>query len=107
MVHNHQSQQRVYRLLTNAQQAGAHSWCRWRLADDPVATHAGHSRLQGEGLIRYDAATHANQLALLTLLSSHYSAHTVVAAFPDGLGAPHNSDFQTNRAPLQWLLISK
>ena len=105
MVHNHQLQQRVCRLLTHARRAGAHSLCRWRLADDPAATDAERSRLQGEGLTRYDAATRANQLALLMLQLCRYSAHNVVGVFPDGLGALHNSGCQTNRVPLQWHLI--
>ena len=101
-VHSHLLQQRVCHLSTHVRQAGEHGWCRWYLADGPVANHAEHNRLQEADLTRYDAATHANQQALLTLQSFHYSVHTGVAAFPDGLDAPHNTDCQTNRTPLQW-----
>ena len=107
MVHSHQLQQRACRLLTHVRQAGAHNLCRLYLADGPAATDTWHNRLQAVDLIQCDAATHANQQALLKLQSCHYSVHNGAAAFQDGLDALHNSDCQINRAPLQLLLISQ
>ncbi len=102
MVHSHQSQRRACRLSTHVRQAGVHNLSRWCLADGPVATHAGHSHLRGAGLIRYDAATHASQLAPLMLLSCHYSVHSGAAACPGAPDAIYNSDYQQDRAPIRF-----
>src|SRR6056300_2025753 len=94
----------VFRLSAYVHLGDRRGWCQLHSVDVPAATHACHNHQPAVVLIRYDAASHANRQALLTLRQYRCNEHNGAAACRRGRGAPHNSGCQTgqcqSRSPL-------